>query len=418
MRFACTDNVTIRNIYFYSDVDSQYSTLDLYSYNSNTLVENCYVLKTGTSGTTLTGGFLIREYSSTRKSENIIFRNLYVEKDGRDEFLWIDAWKGSVENVVVENMTIIDNTTTQNINCIWISGNRDGSCCKNITLKDCYFYKQGLVSRMFNVGHSQLEDVTVYVDNIVIDNCVFECDEVITGDTMRFIDIGEFLIGKGCTVKNCTFINNDTENELSYFITGNSQKPLFYSENNSFFGLSNIGIRRIMSSKNDYFNKAPSVSLFKTCSNIDNVRCDEKIPYLLQVQAETLIDRVTISNIKNLLCTYLLNNSGNSQAISYKIINCEIINDDTIMRNFQTSPQISLKILNSDIKYPQITTNNYIDLTSSGLSVEGESFKGIPSNSYDRNNYPVGTVFFSNTPTKSIVRKITSGDATTDWEEI
>ena len=419
MRFACTDNIIVRNIFFYSDVDSQFSCLDLYSNNSNALIENCKCYKTGTDGDTLTGGFLVREYSPTKTTENIILRDCYVEKDGLDESLWIDGWLGTVKDVLIENFKMKDTTTSQNIDCIAIVSNRNGSTCKNITFKNCYFYKAGIRNRIMNIGHSQVEGAVSYVDNILIDNCIFETDEILTDGTTQFINIGEFLVNQGATVKNCKFINNDANNPISYFIYSNIENPLFYSENNKFYGKSDVGIKRILSSINDYFEKAPITSVFKYCSNIDNFKCDETVPYLNMVQLENHCDNIIISNLQDLSCNDIITFSGNNVDVNLKILNSKIKNERNIIRSFsQGNYTINLELINCDIKTPTICSGDTINLKSANLSVDGDTFKGIPTNSHDRNNYSIGTVFFSNTPNKSIVRKITSGNLESNWEEI
>ena len=419
MRFACTNNIIIRNVIMYSDVNSQFGAIDLYSYNTNSLIENCKAYKLNSSTGLQNGGYAVREISNTHITENIILRDCYIEKDGKDESLWIDGWRGTVKNVLNDNFTLIDNSESDGANSAWVSGNDNGSICENITITNSYFYKKGLQYRIIAIGDSEVTNSTCTADNIKIINCIFETDTYVGSSTnSSLISVGKYLINSGCTLENNVIKNNDSDHSIPSFIHSVPSSPLF-SINNKFLGKSQRSMYNIHSSKDDLFFLAPTVTLFQNSKNIDNVKCLESVPYLLVIQNNTTITDVTIKNSTNLSCTRVFQNMGNTYGINYRIINCQIENTNEICTNYsQTENLMSLTLINTDIKYSQITGASNINLKSSGLSINGAIFKGIPSNSNDRNNYPIGTVFFSNNATKSIVRKISEGNATSNWEEV
>jgi hypothetical protein len=419
MRFACTNNIIIRNVIMYSDVNSQFGAIDLYSYNTNSLIENCKAYKLNSSSGLQNGGYAVREISTTHMTENIILRDCYIEKDGRDESLWIDGWKGTVKNVLIDNFTLIDNSESDGANSIWISGNDNGSICENITVTNSYFYKKGLQYRILAIGDSEVDNSTCVADNIKIINCTFETDTYVgSSNNTSIINIGRYLINSGCTLENNVIKNNDSNRSIPSFIHSIPNSPVF-SINNKFLGKSQRSMYNIYSSRDDLFYIAPTVTLFQNSKNIDNVRCLESIPYLLVMQNSTTITDVAIKNSTNLSCTRVFQNMGNTYGINYNIINCQIENTNEICTNYnQDTNLMSLTLINTDIKNSQITSANNINLKSTGLSISGAIFKGIPSNSYDRNNYPIGTVFFSNNATKAIVRKISEGNASSNWEEV
>lgn len=419
MRFACTDNVVIKNIIFYSDVDSQFAVLDLYSNNSNAVIENCRAYKTNSSSSVKVGGFAIREYSADNITENIVIRDCYISKDGIDESLWIDAWYGTVRNILVDNFTMYDNSEAAGQSCVWISGNRSGSNCENVIISNSYFYKKELGYKLLGIGGSEIEDSTCTVKNIKILNCTFETKEYNgTSSFISFINAQEHLIEEGCIINNCIFRNLDTTNAIPCFIYA-GQIPL-YSINNKYYGKVDISIFGLYLSKDDLFEKAPTTTLYKNVSNIDNAKCLESIPYLLIVQKSTDITNVNIKNCTKLVCTRVFQNNNNTNGINYLIKDCQIINNNQISNNYNQNAEhpISLSVINTDVHTPTLTSSSDVTLKSTGLSVDVEVYKGIPSTQHDRNNYPIGTVFFSNTATKSIVRKISAGNETTNWEEV
>ena len=418
MRFACTDNVIIRNIVMYSDVDSQFGAIDMYSYNSNVLIENCKAYKSNSTSGLQNGGFAIREYSTSHVSENITVRDCLIEKDGKDESLWLDGWRGTIRNILVDNFTMIDNSGSDGISCAWIGGNASGSNCENVIVSNSYFYKKELGYRILAVGDSEEANSTCTASNIKIVNCTFETDEYLgSSNYAGLVQLAKYLVKEGCTIENCTFKNNDSTNNLPCFIYG-TQKPSF-SINNKFYGKSSRGIFGLYSSKGDLFELAPSVTLLQNVSNIDNIKCLESIPYLLIVNASADITNVNITNCKSVVCARFLQNNGNTNGIKYLIKDCQIENTNNLTANYnQDTNHMSLTLLNTDIKNTQITNASNINLSVSGLSIEGNVAKGIPSAQNDRANYPIGTIFFSNTATKSIVRKISDGDSTSNWEEV
>ena len=76
--------------------------------------------------------------------------------------------------------------------------------------------------------------------------------------------------------------------------------------------------------------------------------------------------------------------------------------------------------LNNNILTTTNIVNNIACTLYLGINYKshGTMLSGIPSQTTTRSSCVVGTTLFSNTPTKSIVRKVSSGDATSDWEEL
>ena len=74
--------------------------------------------------------------------------------------------------------------------------------------------------------------------------------------------------------------------------------------------------------------------------------------------------------------------------------------------------------INTNVSKVPLSNSDNATVNINGFTVTGVQLGGIPADTHDRFLYNVGTRFISSTPTKTIVRKISAGDQTSNWEEL
>ena len=398
-----------------SSVDSQFGAIDLYSYNTNALIENCEVYKTGTlTATSLVGGYSIREYSETHTTKNISIINCLIDKDGIDESLWISGWFGNVQNVYINNMKIYDRTNSEGVSTSYIDR------ASNVTIENSYIYKQGNGYKLMQIGVDENHHERV-VDDIFIRNNIFEIENSSnTNQFASFISVDRLVGNKGIFIENNKFYYNDSTTKIGCFIIVNDDNlETIYSKNNIFKGYCNRLGYRLKNSYNDTLIGNCDEAIFHQPKYIKGFKNTGTTPYLYKLFNNSNVSTVTIEDT-DYTGTRVFQNNGSTISVTNTFKNCNLIDSTAICTYYGGSAELkqTINLLNCNIGSFPITTSDYEILNVTNLSLNNVLFKGIPSDSHDKNSCPIGTIFFSNTAGKTIVRKLSAGSSATNWEEI
>ena len=414
-RFACTNNLHMDNITMRSNVDSQFAAIDLYSYNTNALIENCKVYKTGTvTATSLVAGYAVREYSETHTTKNISLINCLIDKDGIDESLWISGWFGNVEDVYVNNLKIYDRTNSEGASTSYIDR------CSNVTIENSYIYKQGNGYRLMQIGVDENHHERV-VDNLFIRNNIFEIENSSNTNTFAsFISVDRLVGNKGVFIENNKFYYDDSTTKIGCFILINSDNlETIYSKGNIFRGYCNRLGYRLKNSYNDTLIGNCDETIFHQPKNIKGFKNIGTTPYLYKLVSNSNVSNVTIEDT-NYTGTRVFQNNGSTITVTNTFRNCNLDDQTAFCTYYGGSADLkqTVNLINCNITHFPITTSDFEILNFNNLTLNNVLVKGIPTDQHDRNSCPIGTVLFSNTATKSIVRKTSDGSSTTNWEEI
>ena len=412
---ANTNYSTFKNLSFINDTNSRLSALDFYTNNKNLVVKNIYVRCKNTEYNC--GMIRVREYTPydvvntpNIYTENVLIDNIYGELSGFDELLWIDAWHGKMRNITINNAKLYSYGSKRD-NLIWIGINHQNCILENVNFTNSYAYIENCKSKMLISGLSQVTGTGSIIKNFNINNCIFEVGES-SETTSRILDLGEFLDDNALKITNCKFINKG-ENKLAYFIkSSNSNK--YISKNNNYKGKVTYGLLNGYS-ENDIFNLTGDLSRDTTYIK----GATGTITGDIYNNYKTTNTKFVLDNC-NISCRRVITDSG-SLATSSTIYNITNSNMDfssylCVISSPTNLPTINL--LNTNISKIPLTNGNTAVVNANGLTVGGVAPGSIPSDSHDRFLYNVGTRFISNTPTKSIIRKISAGDQTSDWEEV
>lgn len=416
-QLSCCNNCILKNLYLYSNIDTGFGGIDMYSNNKNILIENVSIEATNVTNNNLSEGISIREWGSLYTTENIIIRDCKIEKRGHDELLWISSWRGYIKNVLIDNCSFIDNDDTINqVSSIYIAGDLIDSV-KNVKIVDSYFKRSALCYAFFKIGEAPRTNTT---SDILLDNCTFECDQPQTNAT-SILRSGNGLFDNGLTISNCLFKNNQTDSntKLGHFINGNPE-GICNSINNSFIGMSNWSILNITSSKNDYIESNSSYP-FRNCKIIDNPTIVNSHSYFLSLDHATF-DKIYLKNISNATFTHFIATSTPANNTKIDIINCDInLADGVICDAYGVDENniLTLNLVSSNFNSSKkLTNSSYVIVNNGNTTYNYNSYGTIPTHEKSRNAFAVGTSFISSNPTKSIVRKISSGSSISNWEEI
>ena len=416
-QLSCCNNCILRNIYAYSDINTGFGGIDMYSNNKNMLIENVTIEATNVTNNKLSGGISIREYGTNYISENIIIRDCKVEKNGHDELLWISSWRGYIRNVLFDNLTLIDNDETANqVSSCYIAGDLVDSV-KNIKIVNSYFKRSALRYAFFKIGESNINNTT---SDILLDNCTFECDQPQTNST-SILRSGKSLFGNGLTISNCLFKNNqtDTSVKLGQFISGN-EEGICNSINNSYIGMSTWSIINITSSKNDFIDSNSDYP-FRNCKIIDNPTIAKSHTYFLTIDHSSY-DKFYLKNISGASFTRFISASSPATNSNLYIINCDInLSDDNICNAYGVDENniLTLNFMSSNFNgTKKLTNSSYVAVNNVNTTYNYNTYGIIPTHQKSRNAFVVGTTFISSNATKSVIRKVSAGDSTSNWEEV
>ena len=408
----------MNNCKFYSTKTETHCLLDLYGNNKNCSITNCIFDINVEDGTERGSCIEIRGFTGG-KSNNIIISNCKLSQNSLDESIWINAGVCGIENVIVDNCQI--NDTGNSANTIWISNSYSSTQpqpIKNVKVSNCDINKTVLADRLMTIGLREGNSDQTYIDtrNIVIDNCSIEIDERLStataGGTNLILYSRVQYDNHDLLISNCN-INYKGENTINSAFNGTIRT------NNNIISGANINYiyYKVYKAFKDLIITCKSVA--RDTFDIDSITVNASTNCFLEAAD---INHFLTSYLKNssITCTSIINNSGAIRNRIYHITNNNINNSGTIFNNYSGDTSNKLYLMNNYIYSKNSLVNNqnctlYIDnnYNNDGL------IKGITGfNSYTLGSLVVGTVLFSSTSTKSIVRKISEGNTTDNWEEI
>ena len=435
------DNITIKNIHFTIDVNASliglqsatlimdncslyannYSTrclLDLYGNNKNCNITNS-IFTIETSDLTKRGTCIEIRGFTGGLSKNINVSNCILSQNTLDETLWINAGVSGIEDVVIDNCQL--NDTGNGANTLWISNSYSSEQplpIKNVEIRNCNINKTSLVDRVITIGTREgSSDYThISVKNISLNGCSINVNERASGSASGSTNIIWYskadLDNHELTVQNCK-INYNGENTINSSFIG-----AVISKNNIING-TNISyiFLRAYKSLNDIIVSCKSIA--RDTYEIDGMTATASSSGFLESidYTHNLTSYLKNSNIN---CTSVINNSGSIRNRIYHISNNHLTHSGALYNNYNgdTSNKLYLKDNYTSNKNSIVNNQNCSLYFDNNYNNDG-LIKGITGfNSYTLGSLVVGTVLFSSTATKSIVRKISEGNTTDNWEEI
>lgn len=408
MQFLNT-NLIIKNGKFYS---TSGGILDLYGNNQDCLIENCN-FKIETDNPEILGTCLnIRGFgNSTGLSKNILVNNCVLEQNCSDETLWINVNYSPIQDVIISNCIIKDIGISNNT--IWI-GN-DSQYIKNITISNCKITKKSLRNRCITVATTDTTNIqNVNCKNILFSNNILNIYKDVATDDTRVITYGylhENEIDKGELILQNNIINVLNDININSLLSG----PL-YSFNNKI----NANKCEQCYFKVDYINGDVINLKSGICSKYSNHFKNIKAITPQSFSFEPINTINTIIENSDIECQYLFEISGNvSQNVVKTILNNNIkVSENQLILNYMPEQNITFIILNNNINVSQFISLGISILKLGNNYNDGMLIKGIPTLENDRASCAIGTILFSNNNGKTIIRKISEGNTTENWEEL
>ncbi len=411
LRLTNCQNSLIEMCKFYSDAESTvgYSAIDLYTNNKNISIKNCKFVQLGTNQRRLTTPLLIREYRSTCTTEDIFVKDSSFEKDGIDEVLWVDAWNGTVKNVDIDNVILIDKGEAENM--IWFGANNSNSHISNCRLTNSRIIKEKLSYRVFAIGDCQnVSSTGATTANIVIDNNYIEVKSKPSESDYGYLFFGgkTFVNDDSIVISNNTIKAETTLSPLTYLFSGG-----FITKNNLINTNAKTSYLKVKRCYGDHVKTTSILSrsseYFENC----NIICSKAIDNY-QNSTASIVFKNCVVETTDAFCI----DSNSVVDSTFELINCKIKNTDILFNIWQPSSVINVELLNTDIANRRLTNNNSTKIKISGLSLNREPYRGLPENNYDKNALIVGTILPSNQPGKILHRKISEGNSDENWETL
>lgn len=413
------DEIIVKNCKYSVNSDVTYGScfIDMYSNNRNILFDNNIVDITPSTSSLLNTCFSLRQYSPTGKTENANIINSTFKHDGVDETVWIDGWFGELNNVNFINNNVID-ISTSDVTLVWIGLGTEGgsepkpySKMKNILIDNCLFEKEeidygcikiGCISTDFaglnRLGAFVLKNSIINVKtgngycinshdkSVLIENCTFNYDGTVAWNY-------GYILNGSSIFKNCTFNINSTFSGTSSAFEGSNIDFYNCEFNGNGKSFTKGGTRYL---KNCKINGI-SEFLYITATATNNIT----------------IDSCDINCTSSLFKRY---NVTNDQLI--KISNSELTCDNPVFDNWAVTGNKDIRIINTNFNSNTLTLCNAVDvITINNCTKKGLSLSGIPSTANDRESCVIGSVFDGGAG-HTIVRKISAGSETTNWETI
>lgn len=388
---------------------------DLYSNCSNVLIDNINVETLTTNEQLMNTCIGIREYRNTKTTNNIKILNSKFIHNGKDETVWMDSWLGTIENVYIDNCLIHDKSSTATT-MSWIGNNDDysNSYFNNCLINNCILIKDKVDTTGFKFGY-QGDTNAENCKNFIMNNCIIQVKDgsgsIISGS----------IHSKESTIKNCKIIVEDDVDDYSYgFISrGNFKfencdinvKHSFSNQSTAFWNISDgIYNCNIKLNGGRVFNQLISKIINTTITgayilfnaqnitndiNLDIINCNIEV-------SNQLISRIGITTNSNIL-----------------IKDCNIKqSSESILHLYSVTGTKNTRIINTNFENTTLvlTDSQNEVLTISNCTLQGKPLSGIPA-SPTRGACVIGTIFDGGTG-HAVVRKITDGNETTNWEEI
>ena len=292
VRFFFTNNSSIKNCEFTTSEGNTYgvNSIDLYTSNTNTRIDNINS-KIYTSTLGLTTHMCIRERYENHTSKNIIISNVYGEKNGQDESIWIDAWHGILEDVELYDSTFIDNGVA--VSTFFMAANYETAEARNINIHNNTITKELYSYKILSMGIKQDVSATPGVnenlnfhDNTIIINSN-KSSGLLNGSTIVTIaeaehpdaDISDIYFQNNTIISENALIGDVVKDRIGIaHVKNNTIKVNNFTNNvNNFSGIY-VGV---LSVENETLSKTDgspieAKNIFRNCYNISNITTSVK----------------------------------------------------------------------------------------------------------------------------------------------
>lgn len=285
-------------------------------------------------------------------------------------------------NCIVSNCTFIKDKIDYAAIKFGYQGTTDSNNCNNFIMDNCILKAKS--------GSGSLLFCNKYAKNIIIQNCKIEIESEVENFQYGFISIGNYKY------KNCEF---DVKHEFSGGSTA------FYNISDGIYNcnLKLNGGRVFNGSITKIYNsiiKGAYILFYAQdiANDIDLsiINCDIEV-------TNQLITRIGITTNSNIL-----------------IKDCNIKqSDEPVIYLYSVTGNKNTRIINTNFENSTLLLTNASSevLTISNCTKQGLQLSGIPSTSEVRSSCVIGTIFDGG-PGHSVVRKISDGNQTTNWETI
>lgn len=350
------------------------------------------------------------------ETKNVIINNCILEQDAKnDETIWINTSAIPLENVIISNCIIKDYGDSNNM--IYVGNSSSKAVVKNVSIIGNQIYKENITNRVISVGKFEGDDKSIVnCQNIIISNNLITVDK--KTDTPQ-----NYIITYG-------YYNDETNDQRELTISNNIVKTL-----NSEFQ-----IQAIFEGKANCFNNTISGKSTACYMHINQVIGDKvdivgsccsycKNSFISSVNVnasgyfflETIFpqENVVLKDSKITCSNYLMEAHSNSLNGSYTIINNDItVGTEYLFNLYQCTGILEINLFNNNFNCNGIICNAKATLHMSNNTRNHVLVKGIPGYALDRESCTLGTILFSKNSGKSIVRKVSEGNAESNWEEI
>lgn len=391
--------------------------IDLYGNNKNCIINNCN-FEIDVEDRTKRGTCLEIRGFVGGKTDNILVSNCSFKQNTLDETLWINANLSSISNVLFDNCVITDNG--DGANTIWVSNTATTGTplpIKNIEFRKCEINKLNLTNRCITVGTREANSDFSIIDcqNVQFNNCVInvtERDENTSSGASYVFIYSKDTIDKQELKINNSIINYNGTRDITSLVNGQA-----ISNNNIYKGLyCSYIFMQIYNSINDIVKECKSVA--RDCYKLIDLKATATNNIFNESNTKAHFTTSYLEN-SDVICNNVIANGSVITGRTYYVNNNKINNTSSLYSNYNGDDTNKLYLNNNFISNSSAIVGSakctlYIgdNYDSSGL------LKGIFGNSYTLDSMVVGTTRFSNTATKTIVRKTTTGDTSASWEEI
>ena len=414
------DKITIQNCFYNTNKSLTFGTcfIDMYSDNRNILIDNINVDITPTDNTLLNTNFSLRQYSPTGKTYNANITNSTFIHDGVDETVWIDGWFGELNNVNFINNKVIDKSTSDVTFC-WIGlGTEGGSTPKpnskmeNIIIDNCIFEKDSLTYAAIKLGCISTEFIGLErLKNFVLRNSIIN---IKTGSGTAITSKDKSVSFENCNIN----YYGDVSYNFGYILSGSSiLKKCTFNIYSTFSGASSAFAGNDLEFYNCTFNGNGRTFMTGGTRYIKNciIKGIADLLYITaSIENNITIDSCNIESTSNLFKRY---NVTHDQLII--INNSDITSNETLFDNYAVSGNKDIRLNNTNFNTSnlKLSTVNSEVITINNCTINGSPITGIPSTSNDRASCVIGTVFNAGAG-YTIVRKISAGADASNWETL
>lgn len=299
------DNCSFESVDYYCR-----ALIDMYTNNKNITVSNCdFNLTSINNGSSAIGLCLqIREFDSTKVSENITIDNCSFKHSSSDEVLAVFNWNGKVLNTTISNCKFNDKGVSHSPFFIRLDS-------EYVTFINNYITrtKDGNISGIFNITDSGV-DSTINIDNCYFDlNCGFlngfikgTNKAVVKNSIINNISTSRTLLtGINTTYDNCVFNLKDmllfdsNMKDSTVNFTGTPSNNIFRE---------NINVRNVEINGFSFESNHSLCVVYKDNSAIklDNVKLNGDYSHILYfLNLANILANIEITNCKMPLNMYI-----------------------------------------------------------------------------------------------------------------